>query len=62
MIELKLENNEVEAILNMLAQGPYAQVKDIIDKIRMQAIPQVQGQVKPTENNVTQFPFEPPEE
>lgn len=43
MIELKLEVNEVNGVLAALGQMPYAQVAELIGKIREQAIPQVQA-------------------
>lgn len=42
MIELNFEINEVNVILGALGQMPYAQVKDLIENIQRQAIPQVQ--------------------
>lgn len=41
MINLNLEVQEVEAVLNHLAKGLFADVANLIAKIRMQAIPQV---------------------
>jgi hypothetical protein len=42
MINLQLEVQEVEAVLNHLAKGLFADVANLIAKIRTQAIPQVQ--------------------
>lgn len=50
MINLNLEINEVNNVLAALGQLPYAQVTDLVEKIKSQAIPQVQAQPE-TENN-----------
>ena len=42
MIKLELELNEVNAVLVALGQMPYAQVEQLVTKIRQQAIPQAQ--------------------
>lgn len=42
-MKLELEQNEVEAILNLLGQAPYSQVATLIAKISNQA----QRQLKP---------------
>ena len=42
MINLSLELNEVNGILAALGQMPYAQVRELIEKIQQQAVPQVQ--------------------
>lgn len=47
MINLQLEVKEVESILKHLSGGLFAEVADIIAKIRMQAIPQVQQPAEP---------------
>jgi len=49
MIELKFTVEDVNKILNGLAQFPYAQVKDLIDSIQLQAAPQV---AKPEDKTV----------
>jgi hypothetical protein len=41
MIEIKLTVNEVNAILLALAKQPYETVAQLIEKVRVQAIPQV---------------------
>ena len=43
MINLDLTVNEINLILQALGQAPYAQVADIIEKIKVQAIPQVEA-------------------
>ena len=43
MIDLNLSVNEINLILQALGQAPYVQVADIIDKVRTQAIPQVEA-------------------
>lgn len=51
MITLELEIGQVNAILGSLSQMPYAQVKELIENIQQQAIPQVQQQQQePTED------------
>ena len=40
MIKLELDLNEVNAVLVALGQMPYAQVEQLVAKIRQQAIPQ----------------------
>jgi hypothetical protein len=42
MIKLELELNELNAVMHALGQMPYAQVEPLVNKIREQAIPQVQ--------------------
>lgn len=42
MINLNLEINEVNGILAALGQMPFAQVAELVEKIKSQAIPQVQ--------------------
>lgn len=44
MINLSFEINEVNSILGALGQMPYAQVKDLVENIQRQAVPQVQQQ------------------
>lgn len=41
-IKLELHVDEVNGILGALGQLPYAQVAGLVEKIRVQAIPQVQ--------------------
>jgi hypothetical protein len=43
MIHLELTVNEINLILAALSQAPYAQVADIIEKVKVQAIPQVEA-------------------
>ena len=54
MINLNLEIAEVNGVLTALGQMPYAQVAELVEKIKQQAIPQVQAQqqeeTKPTED------------
>ncbi len=40
-MKLELEQGEIEAILNLLGQAPYAQVASIIAKIQSQAQSQI---------------------
>ena len=42
IIKLELELNEVNAVMVALGQMPYAQVEQLVTKIRQQAIPQAQ--------------------
>lgn len=42
MITLNLELAELNIVMGALGQMPYAQVAEIVGKIRQQAIPQVQ--------------------
>lgn len=49
MITLNLELQELNGILTALGQMPYAQVTDLVEKIRQQAIPQVQQEQQSTE-------------
>ena len=52
MINLNLEIAEVNGVLTALVQMPYAQVAELVEKIKQQAIPQVQAQQQEvTENN-----------
>jgi len=44
MITLNLELQELNGILTALGQMPYAQVAELVEKIRQQAIPQVQNE------------------
>lgn len=41
MINLELALNEINLILQALGQAPYAQVAELVEKIKAQAIPQV---------------------
>jgi hypothetical protein len=43
MINLELTLNEINLILQALGQAPYAQVTEIVDKIKAQAVPQVEA-------------------
>ena len=42
MINLSLTVQEINLILQALGQAPYAQVAEIVEKIKAQAIPQVE--------------------
>jgi hypothetical protein len=42
MIKIELDINELNAVMLALGQMPYVQVEKLVDKIRQQAIPQVQ--------------------
>lgn len=44
MIELKLEVNEVEAVVAGLRKLPMELIEELVMKIKMQAIPQIQAQ------------------
>lgn len=44
MINLNLEIAEVNGVLAALGQMPYAQVAELVEKIKQQAIPQLQAQ------------------
>jgi hypothetical protein len=59
MINLQLEVKEIEAILNHLARGMFGDVADLISKIRMQAIPQVQP-AEPVQNPEADTPVVEP--
>lgn len=43
MIDLNLSVNEINCILQALGQAPYAQVAELVEKIKAQAIPQVEA-------------------
>ena len=43
MINLELSVQEINLILQALGQAPYVQVADIIDKVKAQAVPQVEA-------------------
>ena len=43
MIDLNLSVNEINLILQALGQAPYAQVAEIVEMIKAQAIPQVKA-------------------
>ena len=43
MINLELSVQEINLILQALGQAPYAQVAELVDKIKVQAIPQVEA-------------------
>ena len=40
---LTLELNEINLILQALGQAPYAQVFELVEKIKSQALPQVEA-------------------
>jgi hypothetical protein len=42
MINLNLTVQEINLILQALGQAPYAQVAEIVEKIKAQAVPQVE--------------------
>jgi hypothetical protein len=46
MIKLELSIEEVNGILMALGKAPYEMAQPIVDKIKQQAIPQVQAQVQ----------------
>lgn len=58
-ISITLNLDEVNVVMQGLGQLPYAQVSPVVDKIRGQAIPQVQAQqqaqapAQPTVTDVT---------
>ena len=43
MINLELSLSEINLILQALGQAPYAQVVELVEKIKGQAIPQVEA-------------------
>jgi hypothetical protein len=43
MIILELNVQEINIILQALGQAPYAQVAELVEKIRVQATPQVEA-------------------
>lgn len=43
MINLELSVQEINLILQALGQAPYAQVAELVEKIKGQAIPQVEA-------------------
>ena len=49
MINLELSLEEVNSILSVLGKAPYEFSQPIIDKIKQQAIPQVQAQATPAD-------------
>lgn len=48
MIELRLETNDINRVLAAIGQLPYVQVADLIEKIRVQVVPQLQNQPQET--------------
>ena len=42
MINLPFEINDINGILSALGQMPYVQVRELVEKIQQQAIPQIQ--------------------
>ena len=48
MIKLELTLEEINNILSALGNAPYAQVFNIIAKLKDQASPQIQGNSAPT--------------
>ena len=49
IIKLEFDVQEVNAVLAALGQQPYSQVEPLINKIREQALPQVQALEAPPE-------------
>ena len=43
MINLELSVQEINLILQALGQAPYVQVAELVDKIKTQAVPQVEA-------------------
>jgi hypothetical protein len=43
MIDLNLTLQEINLILQALGQAPYAQVAELVEKIMVQAVPQVEA-------------------
>lgn len=43
MINLELSVQEVNLILQALGQAPYVQVAELVEKIKVQAVPQVEA-------------------
>jgi len=43
MINLDLTVNEINVILAALGQAPYVQVAELFEKIKVQAVPQVEA-------------------
>ena len=43
MINLNLSVQEINLILQALGQAPYAQVAELVEKIKAQAVPQVEA-------------------
>jgi hypothetical protein len=43
MINLELTVNEINMVLQALGQAPYAQVAELFEKIKVQAVPQVEA-------------------
>lgn len=54
MINLNLEINEVNGILAALGQMPFTQVAELVEKIKSQAIPQVQQQAADSEEQTSE--------
>ena len=43
MINLELSVQEINLILQALGQAPYVQVAELVEKIKVQAVPQVEA-------------------
>ena len=43
MIDLNLSVNEINLVLQALGQAPYVQVAELVEKIKAQAVPQVEA-------------------
>jgi hypothetical protein len=43
MIDLNLAVQEINLILQALGQAPYVQVAELVEKIKVQAVPQVEA-------------------
>jgi len=49
MIKLELSIEEVNGILMALGKAPYEMAQPLVDKIKQQAVPQVQPQAVPVD-------------
>ena len=49
MIKLELNIEEVNGILMALGKAPYEMAQPLVDKIKQQAVPQVQPQATPVD-------------
>lgn len=43
MIDLNLSVNDINLILQALGQAPYVQVAELVERIKTQAVPQVEN-------------------
>lgn len=46
-IKIEIEVNEANVLFNALSQMPYGQVEQLMNKLRMQIVPQVQSTQPP---------------